>query len=308
MQIFSTITNLTKEYTNIVVALGTFDGVHLGHQNIIKQAIRLAKSIQGTSVVFTFSNHPLGVISPKKCPLQISDNICKETAMRELGIDVLMNIPFTKELVTVTPLKFLQLLQENLAPKYVVVGPNYTFGYKGEGNPKLLLKRSQEFGFISEIHPVVHLNNQIISSTKIRHLLIDGQLEAANMLMGRPFRLCSKVVHGDERGRLLGFPTANLAIENHQVMLPNGIYVVHVFFRGKIYRGIANIGTNPTFNGVNRHIEVHILEFKQDIYDELITIEFVQKIRDEEKFSSVAQLVKQIELDIKQAITIFNLH
>jgi len=308
MQIFSTITNLTKEYTNIVVALGTFDGVHLGHQNIIKQAIRLAKSIQGTSVVFTFSNHPLGVISPKKCPLQISDNICKETAMRELGIDVLMNIPFTKELVTVTPLKFLQLLQENLAPKYVVVGPNYTFGYKGEGNPKLLLKSSQEFGFISEIHPVVHLNNQIISSTKIRHLLIDGQLEAANMLMGRPFRLCSKVVHGDERGRLLGFPTANLAIENHQVMLPNGIYVVHVFFRGKIYRGIANIGTNPTFNGVNRHIEVHILEFKQDIYDELITIEFVQKIRDEEKFSSVAQLVKQIELDIKQAITIFNLH
>ena len=308
MQIFSTITNLIKEYPNIVVALGTFDGVHLGHQNIIKQAIRLAKSIQGTSVVFTFSNHPLGVISPKKCPLQISDNICKETAMRDLGIDVLMNIPFTKELVTVTPLEFLQLLKENLAPKYVVVGPNYTFGYKGEGNPKLLLKRSQDFGFISEIHPVVHLNNQIISSTKIRHLLLEGQLEAANMLMGRPFRLCSKVVHGDERGRLLGFPTANLAIENHRVMLPNGIYVVHVFFREKTYRGIANIGTNPTFDGVKRHIEVHILEFKQDIYDQLITIEFVKKIRDEEKFSSVDQLVKQIKLDIKQATTIFNLH
>jgi len=308
MQIFSTITNLTKEYPNIVVALGTFDGVHLGHQNIIKQAIRLAKSIQGTSVVFTFSNHPLGVISPKKCPLQISDNICKETAMRDLGVDILMNIPFTKELVTVTPLKFLELLQENLAPKYVVVGPNYTFGYKGEGNPKLLLKRSQDFGFISEIHPVVHLNNQIISSTKIRHLLLEGHLEAANMLMGRPFRLCSKVVHGDERGRLLGFPTANLAIENHRVMLPNGIYVVHVFFREKTYRGIANIGTNPTFDGVKRHIEVHILEFKQDIYDQLITIEFVQKIRDEEKFSSVDQLVKQIKLDIKQATTIFNLH
>ena len=308
MQIFSTITNLTKEYSNIVVALGTFDGVHLGHQNIIKQAIRLAKSIQGTSVVFTFSNHPLGVISPKKCPLQISDNICKETAMRDLGVDILMNIPFTKELVTVTPLNFLELLQENLAPKYVVVGPNYTFGYKGEGNPKLLLKRSQDFGFISEIHPVVHLNNQIISSTKIRHLLLDGQLEAANMLMGRPFRLCSKVVHGDERGRLLGFPTANLAIENNRVMLPNGIYVVHVFFREKTYRGIANIGTNPTFDGVKRHIEVHILEFKQDIYDQLITIEFVQKIRDEEKFSSVDQLVKQIKLDIKQATTIFNLH
>ncbi len=308
MQIFSTITNLTKEYPNIVVALGTFDGVHLGHQNIIKQAIRLAKSIHGTSVVFTFSNHPLGVISPKKCPLQISDNICKETAMRDLGVDILMNIPFTKELVTVTPLNFLELLQENLAPKYVVVGPNYTFGYKGEGNPKLLLKRSQDFGFISEIHPVVHLNNQIISSTKIRHLLLEGQLEAANMLMGRPFRLCSKVVHGDERGRLLGFPTANLAIENNRVMLPNGIYVVHVFFREKTYRGIANIGTNPTFDGVKRHIEVHILEFKQDIYDQLITIEFVQKIRDEEKFSSVDQLVKQIKLDIKQATTIFNLH
>lgn len=308
MQIFSTITNLTKNYSNIVVALGTFDGVHVGHQNIIKQAIELAKSINGVSVVFTFSNHPLTVISPDNAPLYISDNRCKQQAMEELGVDILENVVFTKKFANLSPIEFMKLLQENFAPKYIVVGPNYTFGFKGEGTPKVLLKKSASYGFVSEIQPVVHMNHHVVSSTRIRNLLAAGKLDDVNVLLGRPFRISGPVIHGDERGRLLGFPTANMAISPHQAMLPNGVYDVNVIVAGTKYKGVANIGTNPTFNGINRHVEVHILEFKENIYEKIIFVEFLHKIRDEEKFSSIEELIQQIHADIKSVSNISDLH
>ena len=308
MQIFSTITNLTKTHSNIVVALGTFDGVHIGHQNIIKQAIQLAKSINGTSVVFTFSNHPLTVISPPNAPLYISDNRSKQMDMEALGVDVLMNVLFTKKFGSLSPLEFLKLLQENLAPKHIVVGPNYTFGYKGEGTPKFLSQKSTAYGFVSEVQPVVHMNHHIVSSTRIRNLLIGGQLEVANVLLGKPFRISGPVLHGDERGRLLGVPTANLAISPKQAMLPNGVYAAQAYVAGKKYKAVANIGTNPTFNGATRHVEVHILDFKQDIYDEILMVEFLKKIRDEKKFSAKDALIKQIQSDIIMAANISDLH
>lgn len=308
MQIFSTITNLTKTHSNIVVALGTFDGVHIGHQNIIKQAIALAKSINGTSVVFTFSNHPLTVISPPNAPLYISDNRSKQIDMEALGVDVLMNVLFTKKFGALSPPEFLKLLQDNLAPKHIVVGPNYTFGYKGEGTPKFLSQKSKLYGFISEVQPVVHLNHHIVSSTRIRNLLVGGQLDVANTLLGKPFRISGPVMHGDERGRLLGVPTANLAISPKQAMLPNGVYAAYAYVEGIKYKAVANIGTNPTFNGAIRHVEVHILDFKQEIYDEILLVEFLKKIRDEKKFSTKDALLKQIHSDIATAANISDLH
>ena len=308
MQIFSTITNLTKTHSNIVVALGTFDGVHIGHQNIIKQAIALAKSINGTSVVFTFSNHPLTVISPPNAPLYISDNRSKQMDMEALGVDVLMNVLFTKKFGALSPPEFLKLLQDNLAPKHIVVGPNYTFGYKGEGTPKFLSQKSKLYGFISEVQPVVHLNHHIVSSTRIRNLLVGGQLDVANTLLGKPFRISGPVMHGDERGRLLGVPTANLAISPKQAMLPNGVYAAYAYVEGIKYKAVANIGTNPTFNGAIRHVEVHILDFKQEIYDEILLVEFLKKIRDEKKFSTKDALLKQIHSDIATAANISDLH
>lgn len=305
MRIFSTIPNLTKEYSNIVVALGTFDGVHLGHQNIIKKAIALSKEISGTCVVFTFSNHPLGVISPKNCPLAIGDNAYKETLMKELGVDILLNIPFTADFLKLSPIEFLEILQDNLNPKYIVVGPNYSFGYKGRGTPNLLIQMGERFGFKAEIHPVVYIDNKLVSSTLIRNLIIKGDIKSANKLLGKNFRIQGKVIGGDQRGRLLGFPTANMKIKKGRAIPSNGVYAVNVMFKNNTYHAIANIGTNPTFQGLIRHIEVHILNFNLNIYNEIIEIEFIDKIRGEKRFSSADELIKQITTDISKALKIF---
>ena len=307
MQIFSTITNLTSTYDNIVIALGTFDGVHRGHQSIIQQAIHLGKSIGGVCVVFTFSNHPLTILSPTNAPLRICDNRCKQADMAALGVDILMNVPFTKKMSALAPLEFLQLLRDNFAPKYVVVGPNYSFGRKGEGTPRMLLQKGAAYGFIAEIHPVVQVNHHLISSTKIRNLLLGGQLEAANTMLGKPYRISGSVIPGDQRGRLLGFPTANLSIGEHRAMLPNGVYAVRTTVDGTAYRAVANIGTNPTFNGLTRHVEVHLLNFAQDLYEKTIFVEFLKKIRDEKKFSGKDALINQIQADITAAAAIIDL-
>lgn len=308
MQIFSTITNLTDTYKNIVVALGTFDGVHIGHQNIIKTAIALAKKINGTSVVFTFSNHPLGIVCPEKCPLRIVENSYKEKLMEELGVDVLMNIPFTKEFLKLTPLEFLELLKNNLAPKYIVVGPNYSFGYGGQGKPSLLLTMEDKFGFKAEVSQAICIDNKIASSTRIRKLIAKGNIAETNKLLGKYFSIQSKVILGDQRGRVLGFPTANLTIPSGRAIPPNGVYAVYVIIKNKVYQAIANIGTNPTFNGLDRHIEVHIFDFDQDIYNELIEVAFVEKIRNEQHFDGANSLIKQINCDIATAIDILGLH
>lgn len=307
MQIFSTIENLTEDYTNVVVALGTFDGVHVGHQNIIRKAIDLAKKINGTSVVFTFSNHPLGLVSPKKCPVSIIDNKDKEELMEILGVDVLMNIPFTQEFLKLTPVEFLGLLRENLAPKYIVVGPNYSFGYRGEGNPALLTNISKDFGFLSEIQPVVHMDHKVVSSTRIRKLIADGQIVLANKLLGKRFKLRGRVVYGDQRGRTLGFPTANFDITPGKAVPKNGVYAVHAIVCGKAYHAIANIGINPTFAGLHRHIEVHLFDFAGDLYGQIIEIQFIERLRGECQFSSVEQLITQIKLDVDEATALFSL-
>lgn len=305
MQIFSNISDLTKNYSNIVVALGTFDGVHIGHQSIIKKAIKLAKEIDGTSAVFTFSNHPLEIICPSKCPLTIGDNYDKELWMRELGIDILVDIPFTANFLKLSPIDFLTLLKTNLNPKYIVVGPNYSFGYKGQGNSKLLIELGKNFGFKAEIQPEVYIENKLVSSTLIRSLIVKGDIASANKLLGKRFKLGGQVIQGDQRGRELGFPTANMEIKKGRVIPSNGVYAVDVIFKNKLYHAIANIGTNPTFNGSVRHIEVHILDFNMNIYDEIIEIQFIKKIRNEKEFESKNKLISQIKLDIQAAFKNF---
>lgn len=305
MQIFSNISDLTKNYSNIVVALGTFDGVHIGHQSIIEKAIKLAKESNGTSVVFTFSNHPLEIICPSKCPLTIGDNYDKELWMRELGIDILVNIPFTANFLKLSPIDFLTLLKTNLNPKYIVVGPNYSFGYKGQGNSKLLIELGKNFGFKAEIHPEVYIENKLVSSTLIRSLIVKGDIISANKLLGKRFKLGGQVIQGDQRGRELGFPTANMEIKKGRVIPSNGVYAVDVILKNKFYHAIANIGTNPTFNGSVRHIEVHILNFNMNIYNEIIEIEFIKKIRNEQQFESKNKLISQIKLDIQAAFKNF---
>ena len=286
-------------YLNPVIALGMFDGVHIGHASIIRRAVEIAKEINGTAMVLTFSNHPLSVIAPESAPLAVGSKNLRREIFESLGVQVLIEIPFTKEFSRKSPEEFLEMLREKISPKYVVTGPNYTFGRLGRGNGRMLLREGESYGFKAEICPAVTVGKKTVSSTKIRALIAAGDLSAANELLGREFTYTSQVVNGDKRGRKLGFPTANLEIDDARAMLPNGVYVVRVKVHEKIFDGIANIGDNPTFKVAKRRLEVFIDNFSGDIYGENISVSFVEKIRDEKIFASIDELKTQLRADLE---------
>ncbi|MEG6585496.1 bifunctional riboflavin kinase/FAD synthetase [Dendrosporobacter sp. 1207_IL3150] len=301
MQIYSTVAKLCDKHSNIAIALGTFDGIHIGHQKIIGRAVELAKNCGGTSVVFTFSNHPLSIVDPTRCPIQLVTNEYKAELMLDLGVDILMNIPFTAELLKMSPTDFIELLRSNLNPTNIVVGPNYSFGFRSAGTPNLLAQAGNAHHFNVEVHPAVYLDGNIVSSTLIRQHISEGNVSEAARLLGRNFKLKGEVVTGDKRGRTLGFPTANINIPDGFAVPDNGVYAVSTSFDTMTYNSIANIGTNPTFKGNNRHIEVHLLDFDGNLYGKSITVEFLAKIRDEKTFSGANDLIKQISQDIATA-------
>ena len=305
MEIYKKLSALTKKYPKPAVALGMFDGVHLGHASIIKRAVELAKVNHGTAMVFTFANHPLSVISPDEEPLAIGNKALRRSIIDSLGVQVMIEMPFTKEFSKKSPEEFLNLLQDKIAPYYIVTGANFTFGRFGKGNGRMLIREGQNYNFKAEICPTVTIDKKIVSSTRIRKLIVDGDLDSVNTLLGRPFTYVSKVVHGDKRGRKLGFPTANLEIGENRAMLPNGAYAVSVRVAENDYCGIANIGDNPTFKIDKRRIEVYIHNFNNDIYGREISVSFLKKLRDECSFNSVDELIMQLRLDLKQALNIF---
>lgn len=301
MQIYSRLTDLRAEYPHLVIALGMFDGVHIGHQSIIRRAVELAHEKGGKAMVFTFSNHPLSVLAPRDLPPQIGSSLLRSHLIAELGVDILMAVPFTKQLAQRSPEAFLAMLRDYFAPRCVVTGPNYTFGSRGKGTHRMLLRDAEAYGFTAEICPAVLLGGRTVSSTRIRALLQQGKLDEARACLGRPFTVLDRVIHGERRGRTLGFPTANLAITDAQVMLPNGVYATRVLYEEREYLGLANIGDNPTFEGCNRRLEVHLEDFSGDLYDKLIEVQFLAKIREEEKFASVDQLVRKMHDDRRRA-------
>lgn len=309
MEIYNKLTDLKKKYPKLVVALGMFDGVHIGHQSIIRRAVELAATIDGKSMVFTFNNHPLSVLSPDRLPPQIGNNFLRQARFEDLHVDLLMNIPFTKAFSQVSPEDFLLLLQAHFAPQYVVTGANYTFGERGRGTQRLLLRAGCDYGFEAEICPTVLQGDKPVSSTRIRELIVKGELSSANTFLGYPFTMIERVQHGDKRGRQLGFPTANLAIGAHRAVPPKGVYAAKAIYEGKEYASLVNIGNNPTFQGERAvRIEVNIQDFNKNIYDQLLTVQFFKQLRPEKKFSSVEQLVKQMHRDKDKAKAIWAKH
>ena len=306
MKVYKKLSELTKKYSKPAIAMGMFDGVHVGHASIISRAVELAKLNKGTAMVLTFSNHPLSVLDPKKMPLMIGNRALRRSIVESLGIEVMIELPFSKEFSKVSPEDFLTLLEEKVTPQYVVTGQNFTFGRFGKGNGRLLIREAENYGFKAEICPTVTVDRKVVSSTRIRELIALGDLESVNKLLGRSFVYISKVVHGDRRGRKLGFPTANLEISNQRAMLPNGAYSVNVSFNGNDYCGIANIGDNPTFNVNDRRLEVYIHGFSGNLYGQEIAVSFLEKLRNEQKFSSVDELVGQLRQDLQRALSIWN--
>ena len=306
MEIYKKLSTINKKYPKPVIALGMFDGVHIGHASIIRRAVELAKSIAGTSMVFTFSNHPLSIIAPENEPLAIGNRSLRRRLVENLGVDVLIDIAFTKELSRRSPEEFMQLLKDKFAPSIVVTGPNYTFGRFGKGNGRMLLRESEAYGFRAEVCPAITVDRKTVSSTRIRALIKDGDLQSTNELLGRAFTYVSTVVHGDRRGRKLGFPTANLDIGERRAMLPNGAYAVRVSIDDKNYCGIANVGNNPTFGSVKRRLEVYVDQFNGNLYGRELAVEFLQLLRAEQTFASADELVDQLRIDLEHTRKIFS--
>ena len=309
MNIIEDIEKIKKPFDNAVVTIGNFDGVHLGHQALFNKVLEKAGEINGTSITITFEPHPIKVLKKNGGPPLITLCEQKTELILNSGIDVLICIPFTKKFSSLTAMDFIEdLLVNRIGMKAIVIGEDYTFGKNREGDIHLLKKCAPNLGFEvivpDLITPESKKMSDKISSTIIRKLVIEGQVENAENMLGRYYQIRGRVIKGRDRGgRLLGIPTANIVLSD-ELCPKSGVYAVYVECRGNKYKGVANIGYSPTFDDHMFTVEVHILDFNENIYDEKIRVNFVKRLRGEKKFSGIDELSSQIKKDIERARTI----
>ena len=298
MEIITSLEQLHSFAAPCVVALGTFDGLHRGHLDVIGTAKQEAEHTGAKLAVFTFSNHPLEWINPAHVPVALVTPAVKLQLLESLGVDVLIDIPFNQLVADLLPQQFLERLSA-LNYSCLVVGENFTYGQRGVGNVYTLAASAQAMGFKLIVRKLVSNNGTIISSTEIRRLITAGEVQQAAKMLGRSYSISGIVAHGNERGRLLGYPTANLELVDAHVAIPlGGVYAVRAYVDGGVYGGMANIGKNPTFGDVEKpRLETNIFGFSGDIYGKTLTIEFVQRIRGEVKFAGIEQLKQQLAQD-----------
>ena len=302
MKVVKDLKEMVKPFTNAVVTIGNFDGVHVGHQALFRQVINKAQSIGGTSVVMTFEPHPIRVLNCGKHFPLITLFEQKVELVGATGVDTLICVSFTREFAATPARAFVKdILCDMIGMKSVVVGEDYSFGSNRQGNISLLREMGAAFGFEVIISDWVELEGRRISSTEIRNLVRDGQVQEAGKLLGRHYQVRGTVVVGRDRGgRLLGFPTANLKLYD-ELCPKGGVYAVTVECNGATYEGVANIGYSPTFGNGEFNIEVHILDFEREIYGLPIRVNFVRRLRGERKFPGPEALAAQIRLDIEKA-------
>ncbi len=301
MEIILGIENIGRTFRNPVVALGNFDGLHLGHQLILERTGRAAREITGESIVFTFEPHPLKVLQADQCPPLITPFKKKMMLMEGLGIDVVICAEFTREFSAISAREFVKLiLVDRIGPRRIIVGYNYAFGRRRQGSLEDLKRYGQEFAFQVEAVDPIRVDGRIVSSSAIRDLIRCGEMALAARLLGRHYLVMGKVIWGTGRGRLLGVPTANVEILN-ELYPRNGVYAVTVLIDNQTYQGVANVGTNPTFGENRFSLEVHVFDFNRDIYGKEIQVAFVQRIRDERVFEGSAALIEQIKKDMTHA-------
>jgi riboflavin kinase/FMN adenylyltransferase len=287
---------------NPVVTTGTFDGVHLGHQQIIRRLKETAVRTEGETVLLTFFPHPRMVLFPDYKPLLLNTQEEKIALLEKAGIDHLIIHPFTREFSMLSSKEFISsILVEKLRTKKLVIGHDHHFGKNREGSFQHLKEFGPIYGFEVEEIPAKEVENTNVSSTKIREALQQGNVEIAESFLGYPYELTGTVVKGRQLGRSIDFPTANLLLNDPYKLIPaDGVYAVHVLRRGEKLKGMLNIGMRPTVNGKERTIEVNILDFDADLYGETLTLEFVKRLRDEVKFDGLESLKKQLVKDRNQ--------
>jgi riboflavin kinase/FMN adenylyltransferase len=307
MRTIHTATDLQPTDRKVCLAIGFFDGVHLGHQQIIRQTIADARQHQGISLVITFDRHPNAVVAPQHVPPLIYSLRQKLRAIESLGVDTLLLLRFDKAFSEQSGDAFIRSLALDLGSiQSICVGANFVFGHKRGGNVELLRRLGAELRFTVHGLAAVSLDGKAVSSTRVREAIVAGDLDSASQMLARPYSLAGAVVQGDGLGRKLGFPTANLDV-SALVLPPKGVYAALAELGGSSLRAVVNIGMRPTLQNPNPQlrVEAHLLDFEGDLYGHELEITFVEKLRDEKKFDSLEALQSQIAKDIQNARTIF---
>ena len=310
MQLHKDISKLPT-FINAVLTIGSFDGVHLGHQTILSQLVGDAKAIGGSSIVISFFPHPkmfLGTDHTK--PIQLLNTIAeKAELMEKSGVDHLVIVPFTADFASMDPEDYISnFLVRYFHPNTIIIGHDHRFGKNRSGGFELMKSCGDKYGFqVMEI-PEYILNDITINSTSIRRKLESGDITEANQLLGYCYSLTGTIIKGNQIGRTIGFPTANLSVKDDWKLIPcNGVYAVKVLINeNEHFQGMMNIGIRPTFEGKERNIEVHVFDFDKEIYQEKMTVYLIQKIRDEIKFANINELQEQINTDKSTCLQLFN--
>lgn len=292
---------------NAVVTIGTFDGVHIGHREIISGIKKLADSIGGETVILTFFPHPRMILHPEDESLKLITTITeKAQLMEQLGVDHLIITPFSRDFSNQTAEEYIRdVLVNKIGTKKIVIGYDHRFGKDRQGGLQDLLKLGPVYGFDVVEIPEQDINEVGISSTRIRNALLKGEIELANSYLGYPFFITGTVIRGDQIGRQLGYPTANIVVEEKYKLIPaDGIFAVTVNVAGEEYKGMAYIGSRPTINGLTRNIEVNIFDFDQEIYNQPIRMEFHNYVRGDIKFASLDELKVQLAKDKQDVLAL----
>ena len=303
METFRSISELSKLRGPLFLAIGVFDGVHLGHQAVISTSAQHARAANGTPIVVTFDPHPEKVLRPKTAPHLLTATPHKIALIRDLGVAHLLIITFDKQFAATEPEEFVhELVEHSKSLREICVGHEWSFGKNRRGNLKLLNQFGARFDFGVVGIPPVTVNGELVSSTTIRKAVETGDLAKAAQMLGREYTVLGTVVSGDNRGKKIGFPTANLSAHNEQFP-PNGVYFAEAKLEGVIYPGVVNLGYRPTVDTrkSERILEIHLFDFDHDIYGKDLEVRFIRYLRPETKFESVEALVRQIGLDVKQA-------
>ncbi|HOZ51514.1 MAG TPA: bifunctional riboflavin kinase/FAD synthetase [Chitinophagaceae bacterium] len=307
MRVFKGLSHLPK-FIKPVITIGTFDGVHLGHKKILDRLHKKAKDIGGESILITFEPHPRLVISKDLSSLALLNTLDEKIrSLETMEIDNVVVVPFTKEFSEISAHSYIQdFIVKHFHPHTFIIGYDHHFGKNRIGNYQLLEKVKDEFGFQLEEITVQEIEHIAVSSTKIREALLQGQIKKASEFLGKNYSLEGKVIHGEKRGRLIGFPTANIEVcAPHKLIPGKGVYLVKVFFDDIIKHGMLNIGVRPTISNSNHQsIEVHIFDFDNNLYDNTIRVEFIDRLRDEIKFGSIEELIQQLNRDKTQALSL----
>jgi riboflavin kinase / FMN adenylyltransferase len=285
------------------MTIGSFDGVHRGHQAIIEKLVDNAHAAGFPVVVLTFFPHPSVVLRSQQEPFYLTTPEERAALLGGLGVDVVITHPFTLGLAEMSAQEFIALVDRHIHPRHIMVGYDFALGRGREGNVKRLGQLGIDFGYSLDVIQPIQMEGEIVSSTQIRTALTEGDLTKAEKLLGRPYQVSGEVVHGDGRGRLLGIPTANLDVWQWRVLPKSGVYVCKAHIDGQIWSAVTNVGVRPTFENqpAQPHIEAHVLGMDRDLYGQQVQLDFIDRLRDEKRFPSVELLVEQIRQDIQNA-------